>query len=474
VSTAQAAPERVLSTLNADGSRRWLRPWVAPGRFLTARRWVAYALIAIFTVLPYVKLNGRPALLLDIPAREFAILGALFYPTDTLALALFMMSVFVTVFLITALFGRVWCGWGCPQTVYMEFVYRPIERLLEGKPGRRARQGAWRKPVKYALYLLVSLFLAHTFLAYFVGVERLWQWIQRSPAEHPTSFLVMAATTGLMMFDFCFFREQTCLVACPYGRFQSVMLDRDSLIVTYDEERGEPRGKLQRKRTGLPVARGDCVDCAMCVRTCPTGIDIRDGLQMECIGCAQCVDACDSVMERIGKPRGLIRYSSQAALAEGRGRIVRPRVMIYSVLLVGLVSGLSLVLASRRDADVTVLRGLGSPFVLQGDEVVSQIRIKIRNRLREGAEDSVELLDAPGGRLVTDALPMRVGAGEMETETMTIVTPRELFSLGRADVLLRVSDQDEFTTEVPHRLLGPMSGGLPPQPAENAKEASDG
>lgn len=328
-------PPRVLATLNDDGSRRWLKPRVSPGRFLSRRRAVAYGLILLFTAIPYIQVGGRPLVLLDLPARRFTIFGVTFLPTDTVLLALFMVSVFVGVFLLTALLGRVWCGWACPQTVYMEFVYRPIERLLEGSPGRRRKgvlaESGVGKVLKFGAFLVVSLFLAHTFLAYFVGVERLAHWVTRSPLEHPSGFLIVAAVTGLMLFDFGYFREQMCLVACPYGRFQSALLDRSSLIVSYDRKRGEPRG---RKTVSLPLvdgagsARGDCVDCGLCVATCPTGIDIREGLQMECVHCAQCIDACDAVMTKLGMPRGLIRYSSQDAIEGKQARFLRPRVVI--------------------------------------------------------------------------------------------------------------------------------------------------
>ena len=245
---------RVLSTLMEDGSRRWLHPRLAAGPYLRARRILAYVLIAVFTLLPYLKIGGKPAVLLDLPHREFTIFGFTFLSTDTLLLALALITLVLGICLVTALAGRVWCGWMCPQTVYMEFVFRPIERLFDGPPGARHRPGRKRTTprtvAKYAVYLVISAYLAHTFLAYFVGVEALAQWVRRSPLEHPVSFLVMLAVTGLMMFDFAYFREQTCIVACPYGRFQSVMLDRDSLIVSYDPRRGEPRGKLGDRKSG--------------------------------------------------------------------------------------------------------------------------------------------------------------------------------------------------------------------------------
>ena len=379
-SVADDRPERVLSTLNQDGSRRWLKPKLSRGRFLHARRIVAYALIAIFTLIPYLRINGKPAVLLDLSTRHFTIFGSTFLPTDTLLLALLLLGAFVTVFLLTALLGRVWCGWACPQTVYMEFVFRPIERLFDGAnahSGQRIQRGfrgsGLATLLKYLTFFVVSVYLAHTFLAYFVGVERLAQWVQRSPFEHPAGFLIVASVTALMMFDFCFFREQTCIVACPYGRFQSVMLDRQSLIISYDVKRGEPRGKVKASRHQgveassvgtssigsrtldasmplpvMPSKQGDCIDCHLCVTTCPTGIDIREGLQMECIGCAQCIDACDDVMDKIDRPRGLIRYSSQSAMAGERKRLLRPRIVVYPLVLVIIASLFGMALAARR------------------------------------------------------------------------------------------------------------------------------
>lgn len=247
--TAPVASGRVLPTLNTDGSRNWIRPKVSDGKWWRRRRIVAWALIAFFVSLPWVRIAGRPAILLDVPRREFTLFGTTFLPTDTLLLMLLLFSCLLAVFLFSALFGRVWCGWGCPQTVYMEFVFRPIERLFEG--GRSGslildRERRWLHPRrlgKYVAYLAISLVLAHTFLAYFVGTEALARWIRLSPAEHPAPFLVMATTTLLVFTDFTWFREQTCLIACPYGRWQSVLLDRQSMIVAYDFNRGEPRRK---------------------------------------------------------------------------------------------------------------------------------------------------------------------------------------------------------------------------------------
>ncbi|MEM9646593.1 MAG: cytochrome c oxidase accessory protein CcoG, partial [Planctomycetota bacterium] len=305
-------PEHVLSTLERDGSRRWLHPKLSRGDLWKRRRVVAYVLMVVFVAVPHVRVVGRPLLLLDIAHREFTIFGKTFLPTDTLLLALLMLTVFVSIILVTAVAGRAWCGWACPQTVYMEFLFRPIDRIFEGRVGKggtpKRELSAGKQFLRWAIYLVLCMFLAHTFLAYFVGPERLSDWMKSSPIEHPFAFFVMAGTTGLMMFDFLIFREQMCTIACPYGRFQSVMLDEQSLIVAYDTQRGEPRKKGKHL---VGDGSGDCVDCNQCVVVCPTGIDIRQGLQMECINCTQCIDACNSVMDRVNSPRGLIRFSSQ-------------------------------------------------------------------------------------------------------------------------------------------------------------------
>lgn len=467
---------RVLSTLNADGSRRWIKPKPSPGRFLNARRAVGYGLIAFFVTLPHLRINGKPPILLDLPAREFTFVGTTLYPTDTLLLALLMLSVFLSIFFLTALFGRVWCGWACPQTVYLELVYRPIERLLEGIPGRKAKQGAWRKPLRFIIYLVLSFFLANTFLSYFVGTDNLRQWIFGSPLDHPTAFLLVAAVTGLMLFDFGFFREQLCIVACPYGRFQSVMLDRNSLIITYDPHRGEPRGKKRRTASeqagdvalkvipDQPADRqGDCIDCHMCVTTCPTGIDIRDGLQLECINCAQCIDACDTVMDKIGKPRGLIRYGSQAAVLDRQPtRFLRPRTVLYPTLIGVLVTAFVVLLVTRQDAFVTVLRGPGAPFTMADDGTVTNpARIKIQNRLPEPETFSMAVTNADGTIETADAVIV-VPPGETVDTPVLVRVPREVFVAGRFGVDITVTGEQGFSKTITHELLGPANtGGTP-------------
>ena len=391
---------RVLSTMELNGSRRWLTPKLAKGRLLHMRRAVAYGLIALLTALPLVYINGKPAVLLDVPHRQFTLFGYTFLPTDTMLLALLMVSWFATIFLTTALFGRAWCGWACPQTVYMEFVYRPIERLCLG------RSGVGGKPLKnvsplrsiamYFVFLLVSLIVTHTLLSYFVGAEQLWQWISSNPANHPIAFTVIVVSTGCVWFNFAIFREQMCIIACPYGRFQSVLFDPQSLNVRYNPNRGEPRGKLsatevaaQRRNIALPIAeaappskaKGDCIDCLMCVQVCPTGIDIRDGVQLECVNCTQCIDACNHVMRKVGRPEGLIGFYSQVGLDGGQRKMMRPRVALYAAVSVGFLALMIVLILIKAPFDASLVRNGGLPFNLTPtQQVENTMRLTLRNR----------------------------------------------------------------------------------------------
>jgi len=392
--------------------------------------------------------------------REFTIFGYTFLPTDTILLTLFILVLIVGVFLMTALFGRVWCGWACPQTVYMEFVYRPIERLFEGTQGRGGKSKksipGWKLAAKFGVYLIVSAFLAHTFLAYFVGVENLAKWMLGSPLNHPVAFLVMAATTALMLFDFGYFREQTCIIACPYGRFQSVMLDRQSLIVTYDEKRGEPRGK---KRKGADDT-GDCVDCKLCVDTCPTGIDIREGLQMECIGCAQCIDACAPVMAKLGRDTGLIRYSTQATMEGEKPKLIRPRVIFYPAIMLLVLTLFMVLLTTKKPADVLMLRNFGNPYVVMDDgQIANTMRVKITNRTDSEVTYTLSPADDRVSRIAMAQNPITVGPGLSHTEGVLVVAPRSAFTTGGFGAKINIADGDRYSQDIDCRLLGPSGPG---------------
>lgn len=449
------SPERVLPTLNADGTRNRIRPRLYPGRWWSARRATGLLLMLLFVGLPFLRIGGKPAVLLDVVNRQFSLFGRTFLATDGVLLMLLMLVLFATVFWTTALVGRAWCGWGCPQTVYMEFLFRPIERLFEGKREAQLRLDQegfnGRRLAKNLVFLALSFVLANVFLSYFVGTQALHRWMLVAPAQHMAGFMVVLATTGLVFFDFAYFREQMCTVVCPYARLQSVLLDRRSLVIGYDVQRGEPRSKGKAK-----PGHGDCIDCQACVVACPTGIDIRAGLQLECIACAQCVDACDSIMDRIAKPRGLIRFAAQESLESGqKSGILRPRVVMYSVLLVGLLTTLTVSLLTKPGAEVTVLRGIGAPFLDNGAEIVNQIRIKVRNRSGEAKGYHVEIVDLKQARLIAPEDPLSIPAGEQRTTSVFVLTPRSEFVNGARAVHFRVSDGHGYELRVAYELLGP-------------------
>ncbi|MCA9136378.1 MAG: cytochrome c oxidase accessory protein CcoG [Planctomycetales bacterium] len=455
------APEHVLSTLEQDGSRRWLRPRLSTGKWWHRRRIVAYLLMVVFVAIPHLRIGGKPVILLDIAARKFTIFGKTFLPTDTMLLALLMLTVFVSIVLITAIAGRAWCGWACPQTVYMEFLFRPIDRLFEGtkgKGGKAKHQLSFAMQIlRFAVYAVLCGFLAHTFLAYFVGTDRLAQWVRSSPIEHPVAFVVMAATLGLMLFDFMFFREQLCLIACPYGRFQSVMLDQQSMIVAYDPGRGEPRKKGRHTASD---GAGDCVDCNQCVVVCPTGIDIRNGLQMECINCTQCIDACDDVMEKVGSPKGLIRYGSQDSIAGKAKKLIRARTIIYPVILLALMSGLVYAISTKSGFDARIIRKSGAPFTVYPDGTVSnEFRVRLVNRTSDtqiysvtpddSEEITIEVLDEDKLQLKADQsvlVPVHVKFKSSLTR-----------GNGHKIVSATIKDQSNNVREVEFSLLGPGS-----------------
>ncbi len=452
----------VLSTLEHDGSRRWLTPRLSTGRFWQRRQVVAYLLIGLYALLPHLSLGGRPLVLLDVVHRRFTLGGYTFLPTDTLLLALFMVGLLLTVFLATALVGRVWCGWACPHTVYMEFLFRPIERLFDGTRRRggqpRRAPSGWRTAGKYAAYVLLSLHLSNTFLAYFVGPATVHAWVFSSPAAHPVGFTIVAVVTAAMVFHFGYFREQLCLIACPYGRLQSALLDDHSRIVAYDATRGEPRG---RKRS-LPVVpeQGDCVDCGLCVQTCPTGIDIRDGLQMECVNCTQCMDACDAVMHKLERAPGLIRYSSQAADAGAPSRLLRARTLVYPAILLFLGGLFAFVLGTKADFDAVLLRSKGQPFaVLDGGEIRNVFNVKLTNRTDAAQTLRIELgPDAPQGARM-EPVDVELRPGQMETVTVLPVAPAAAFlqHRGQLEVTLRVTGGDGEFHDVDGDMLGPDS-----------------
>ncbi|MDQ3266684.1 MAG: 4Fe-4S binding protein [Myxococcota bacterium] len=421
-----------LASVGADGSRRAIHPSDVHGRFIRARTWVFASLIAFYVALPFLKLGGHPVIHLDVPARKFYLFGATFNAQDFWLVLFLVTTVSFTLLFLTAWVGRVWCGWACPQTVFLEFFYRRVERWIDGSRERRLRieKGGWsagrvgRATLKHALYLGISAALAHVALALFIPLPTLVAMVTQGPAEHLVPFTWAVVVTLALYFNYAWFREQLCIAICPYGRLQSMMIDRDSLIVGYDARRGDPRAKLfkaaARTLTPPPAGSdhgaavlplrvlgapssggdlrvevspaafalpqlaaaqpGDCVDCTRCVTVCPMGIDIRNGLQMECIACAQCVDACDEVMIKIGRPTGLIRYDSLYGLLGSARQVLRPRLLVYGGMLaasvVALVSGLAL----RTPFEANLLRMAGAPFEVDGAALRNRFELHLMNK----------------------------------------------------------------------------------------------
>jgi len=398
-----------VTTIREDGSRRFLYPADVRGRFSLARRISALLLIAVYALLPWIPVGGYPAVFLDVAARRFHLFGLTLAAQDIWLLFFLITGLGFLLFIVTALFGRLWCGWACPQTVFLDQVYRRIERWVEGDGVQRRTlaDAPWgpgkiaRAAVKHAAYIVVSLGIAHLFLAYYVSIPALWAMMTGAPGRHWAAFVFIALATGVVYFNFAWFREQLCIIICPYGRLQSVLTDDHTLIIGYDAARGEPRGPAGAH------AAGDCIACDRCVRVCPTGIDIRQGLQMECIGCAACVDACDEVMAHTGRPPGLVRYDSLAGLARKPKRIWRPRLAIYSVLLLFGATAATWGVLSIHPVLLTAIRLTGAPYYLDQGIVRNQYLVRLVNKQNSPATvrlDVSGLRPGASARGVEDAI----------------------------------------------------------------------
>lgn len=360
-----------LGTTDDHGHRVFLFPEEVKGIWRSRRKVFYWFLIIIYLVLPWIYINGEQLILLNIPAREFSFFTYKFYAHNAPILIFIILGFLFFIGFITSIFGRVWCGWACPQTVFIDALFLRIEALVEGKPRQRKKlqEAPWnrekivKKTIKWILFLVLSLHISHTFLGYFVGTHNLIGISLQNPSENFTLFTIMLIITGIIIADFGWFREQFCIIACPYGRMQSVIMDENSMAILYDEKRGEPRRQPGQK----PSEHGDCINCYACVKACPTGIDIRRGVQLECIACTNCIDACDDIMVKTNRPKGLIRYDTQSNI-EGRGRhIFSFRNIAYLIVLIGLLIGFIFSVSMSQGITTTVLRGPGSPFRVQSD-----------------------------------------------------------------------------------------------------------
>jgi len=454
-----APRNELMSSLRADGGRNFQYPADVRGRFMRWRRLLFAVLIAFWAVVPFIRVHGRPFLMLDVEHRHFFIFGGVFGAQDAWRLWFILTGVGLALVIATSMTGRVWCGYACPQTVFLEGFFRPIERAIEGPRESRMKldAGPWtaskvlRKVAKHAVFVFLAALVAHVFVGYFVSPYRLWEMIFAGPRAHPEAFAWAIGLTGVFYGNFAFFREQTCVGICPYGRLQSVLVDPDTVTVGYDAPRGEVRAKAADKAKNPEL--GDCVDCKRCVVVCPMGIDIRNGLQPDCIGCAQCIDACDEIMDKLHRPRGLIRYDTSRAHNGGGRVILRPRAYLYMVLsAVWLVAAVFL-LRGRIEFEANIARVGASPFILEGDLVRNAFNVHVVNK---GSDpQTVELVAKGDG--VTFAMPIKhadLGAFGGVTVPVIATVPRSATAMP-IPITVEIKSRDGSIRTVQAVLLGP-------------------
>lgn len=369
-----------LASVSSEGKRNWIYPKKVSGKFYKWRTYLSWVLLAILFAGPFIQVGGRPYMLFNIFERKFIIFGAAFWPQDTHLLIFLLLIFFVFIILFTAVFGRIFCGWACPQTLFLEMVFRKIEYAIEGDANQQRKlndmpwnsEKIWKKGLKMTIFVVISLLISHLVMAYLIGVDQVMEIISQPPSAHMSGFIGLMAFTGIFLFVFSWFREQACIVVCPYGRLQGVLLDANSINVTYDHVRGEPRGPI-RKNKIEEEPKGDCIDCGLCVQVCPTGIDIRNGVQMECVNCTACIDVCDEVMVKVDRPEGLIRYASDNSVMHRTQKLITTRVKVYSAMLVILMGAFIALIATREDLAATVTRFRGMTYQARDTGQISNL-----------------------------------------------------------------------------------------------------
>jgi len=452
-----------IATVDASGKRVWMYPKKPSGNFYNARTIFSWFLLAFLFGAPFIEINGHPMILLNVLERKFALFGIVFWPQDFHLFALALLTFVVFIILFTVVFGRVFCGWACPQTVFLEMVFRKIEYFIEGDaPRQRALNKApWtagkiaKKATKHAIFFALSFIIGNTFLAYIIGVDELFKIITDPPSQHLAGLTAMLIFSTIFYGVFSWFREQACVIVCPYGRLQSVLLDKNSIVVSYDFMRGEPRGR--RKRGADHSNLGDCVDCTLCVQVCPTGIDIRNGTQLECVNCTACIDACNGIMDKVDKPRGLIRYSSYNGIEQGEKLKLTPRIAGYSLVLMMLLGSLTFLLANRVAVETTILRTPGLLYQqLENNTIQNLYSLQIVNKSDQARQISISLKDVKGELVLVgggEFLP--VPPEDLVERAFFLRIPQSELSSSNTRLVLEVREGEEVLDVITTSFAGP-------------------
>ncbi|MEP0862097.1 MAG: cytochrome c oxidase accessory protein CcoG [Ignavibacterium sp.] len=452
-----------LATVTKEGKRKWIFPRKPSGRFYNARTIVSIFLLAFLIITPFIKVNGHQFLLLDFPNRHFILFGVPFGPHDFHLFVLAMISFVVFIVLFTVIFGRIFCGWICPQTIFMEMVFRKIEYWIEGDAIQqmKLKKAPWtankifKKGLKHIIFFAISFFIANIFLSYIISMDKLIEIVTDPPSQHLSGLFAITIFSGVFYFVFSYFREQACTLVCPYGRLQGVLLDQDSIVIAYDYKRGEPRGKLKKGEDFSN--RGDCIDCHLCVDVCPTGIDIRNGIQLECVNCTACIDACDNVMDKIQRPRGLIRYASLRNIENKAKFKFTPRMMLYSVILFILLSVLTVLMINRTDFNVNILRTPGMLFQQQPDGTISNLYdLNLVNKTFDPTEIKLKLENPSNGELKIIGTDLKLEPQQIVEAKFMILLPKESITKMNTPIEIGVYDGNKLIRKIKTSFLGPV------------------
>jgi len=459
-----------IATVDNKGKRVWIYPKQVNGIFYKWRTYVSWVLLAFLFGMPFIKIDGDPILLFNVLERRFIIFGINFAPQDfhLFVLAMLIMMVFIALF--TAVFGRIFCGWVCPQTIFLEMVYRKIEYWIEGDASaqRKLNLSPWttekiiKKTIKQIIFFVIAVLVANTFLSYIIGADAVIKIATEPVAKNWQGFTAMIVFSGAFYFVFAWLREQVCTTICPYGRMQGVLLDKSSIVVHYDHVRGEPRGKIKREPTlpepvlAFQQSLGDCVDCHLCVRVCPTGIDIRNGTQLECVNCTACMDACDDIMEKVGRKKGLIRYDSYNGIVEGRKKIFTPRVWAYSSVLLVLIVIEGFLLSSRTDVETLLLRTPGILFQQIDEQHVSNLyNYQIINKTKETLPIEFRLVSDSGNIKLIGNPPVAKPTGVTEG-ALFVEMPIQVLHGRSNTIVVEVYSNGKLIETVETNFFGPI------------------